>query len=328
MQLMIAPILRIVPLAVMVLSAISSHAEATFAKNPYHAWNQAVTLSNGTIEVVVVPEVGRIMQMRFAGEADGPFWENRKLDGTDPDSHSSEWINFGGDKTWPAPQSEWERITGRGWPPPAGFDSQAIEAQMEEGVLVLLSKADPHYGIEIERRIRLADQAAEMTVRTTYRKKFGTAVPVSIWVITQLKDPVAVFMPLPAASIFEGGYCRQSSKLPEGLKIEDSVLSCTRSTSASTKIGSDASQLIWAGEKELLEIISAREDEGEFPDQGSSAEIYTNPDPLTYVELELLGPLRKLAIGESMSRTQTYRLHRRAGELKAQIERLRGSRRP
>ena len=47
----------------------------------YHGWTDAVVLGNGTVEAIVVPSVGRLMQFRFTGAADGPFWENPKLAG-------------------------------------------------------------------------------------------------------------------------------------------------------------------------------------------------------------------------------------------------------
>src|SRR5262245_24518410 len=98
---------------------------------PYRNWNKALTISNGKVEAVVVPEVGRIMQFQFQGDDDGPFWENRVMDGKLPDSASKEWGNFGGDKTWPSPQGDWEKITGRGWPPPTGFDSMPEKTRID-----------------------------------------------------------------------------------------------------------------------------------------------------------------------------------------------------
>ena len=49
----------------------------------------------------------------------------------------------------------------------------------------------------------------------------------------------------------------------------------------------------------------------EHPDRGSSTEIYTNPDPLRYIELETLGPLQFLKPGEGISHVNTYTLLRR-----------------
>src|SRR5436853_5292704 len=92
----------------------------------YHQWPDSLILSNGRVEAVIVPAIGRVMQFRFAGEEDGPFWENRALDGIKPEPESKEWGNFGGDKTWPAPQSDWPKLTSRAWPPPVAFDSMPV----------------------------------------------------------------------------------------------------------------------------------------------------------------------------------------------------------
>src|SRR5467141_1441152 len=79
----------------------------------YHGWADSILVSNGRVEAVIVPAIGRVMQFRFAGEEDGPFWENRAMEGKAPDSESKEWSNFGGDKTWPAPQSDWPKMMPR-----------------------------------------------------------------------------------------------------------------------------------------------------------------------------------------------------------------------
>jgi hypothetical protein len=304
---------RTVPFLAVVLAVElvfgTSHAETRITNAAYHGWDEALTMSNGKIDVIIVPAIGRIM--RFTGEQDGPFWENRALDGKMPDSQSAEWINFGGDKSWPAPQSEWAKITGRGWPPPKAFDSMPVEAKTEGEQVVLRSRIDPDYGIQVERKIRLSRDREEMEIETVYHKKQGNPVRVSVWIITQLKDPVKVYMPVPVKSVFPDGYNKQSEALPEALQITEGVITCRRSKSLNTKIGSDSDRIIWADAKHVVEVYSPRDDSGEYPDNGSSAEIYTNSDPLTYVELELLGTLKTLKPGETLSQTQRYRFYRR-----------------
>jgi hypothetical protein len=98
---------------------------------------------------------------------------------------------------------------------------------------------------------------------------------------------------------------------------------CRRSPTDNAKIGSDAGRILWADKTHVVEVNSEREKNAEFPDNGSSAEIYTNQDPNAYVELELLGPLQTLRPGESTSRRQGYRLHRRNAEpVEAQLRGL------
>ena len=64
------------------------------------------------------------------------------------------------------------------------------------------------------------------------------------------------------------------------------------------------------GKKFALRIDSARIDGRDYPDNGSSAEVYTNPNPLTYVELERLGPLAVMKVGDKRSATNKYTLLR------------------
>jgi hypothetical protein len=40
-------------------------------------------------------------------------------------------------------------------------------------------------------------------------------------------------------------------------------------------------------------------------------EMYTNPDPLKYIELESLGPLKQLKVKDRLRESVTYRLSRR-----------------
>ena len=102
-------------------------AKITVSKANYQGWQDSYILSNGQVEAVVVPKVGRIMQFGFKN-GENTFWENTQVYGKAPNIKSEEWGYFGagGDKTWPAPQSEWEKITGRGWPPPDTFDSISV----------------------------------------------------------------------------------------------------------------------------------------------------------------------------------------------------------
>ena len=277
----------------------------------YHGWTNALLIANGRVEAVVVPEVGRVMQFRFAGEEDGPFWNNRALDGKAPDPGSAEWGNFGGDKTWPSPQSDWPKNTGRAWPPPRAFDSMPVEARIDGNTVVLTSAVDPHYGIQTTRRIELEAKQAALRITTTYEKKTGDPIKAGVWIITQLNSPDRVLIPVPNPSRNARGYVEQSKDLPSDLRVEAGWLSLTRDSKKATKIGTDARTLIWVGARQSLRIDITREKNGEYPDNGSSAEVYTNPDPLTYVELEMLGPLATMKVGTRLEQVNRYTLFQR-----------------
>jgi hypothetical protein len=277
----------------------------------YHGWPDAILLSNGLVEAVIVPTIGRVMQFRFAGSQDGPFWENPGLWGRRPNPGSEDWSNFGGDKAWPAPQAAWRRLALRDWPPPRSFDGAPMKAAIDGLTVTLISPEGPGFGMRVRRRIELAPDRPVMLITTSFDKITGSPLEAGVWVITQLKDPVAVYALLPDSAAPDAGYVRQSADLPTKLKRDNELLSLTRDPLKNHKIGTLAGTLVWIGPSEMVRIDSALVPGGKYPDDGSSAEVYTNADPLPYVELELLGPLTRLAAGERMERLSSYILVRR-----------------
>lgn len=290
----------------------------------YKGWKDSLLLSNGLVEAIVVPAIGRVMQLRFVGEKDGPIWENPALSAGNTARDPDEWANYGGDKTWPSPQSGWERAAGRGWPPPQSFDGLPAEATVEgNSAVTLVSPVEPGFGIRARRRIELATDRPVLTITTTYDKISGPPAEVAVWVITQLKDPAMVCAPLAEASGNGQGFVPQSDELPAGLHVADQLLSLTRDPRQNHKLGMRAATLVWVGTTELLRIDSSLVAGAKYPDDGCSAEVYTNADPLRYVELELLGPLTRLAVGQNIERVSTYTLGRRTNpDPRADVKRL------
>ena len=282
-------------------------------KTNHRGWEGSYKIGNGVVQAVVVPAIGRVMQFNFKGETMNPFWENPMLGGAKVQPQSSDWINFGGDKTWPSPQDDWGKVTPRGWPPPQAFDSMSVSATTNAHSIILDSPIDPHFGIKTHREITLRPGQAVMDIVTTYEKVSGPALKAGVWIITQLAEPELVCIPLPATSQLTNGYFLMGADAPEGLKVKDGLLTHTRGTKKATKIGTEASTLIWVGPGHIVRIDSPRIPSASYPDSGTSAQVYTNPDPLPYVELEMLAPLNDLKIGSKISQTNTYTLYHRTG---------------
>jgi hypothetical protein len=276
----------------------------------WNGWPEAFQLNNGIVSAVIVPSIGRVMSFGFPGE-ESPFWDQPALYGKSPQPDSGEWLNFGGDKSWPAPQGDWAKNGGRSWPPPATYDSKAVRARIVGGDLLIESDVDPRLGIRFERRISLLPGSPSMRIETTYYKVSGDPVDISIWVVTQLDHPDAMFIPLPAPGLFGEGYNLQGNPLFEHLTVQGGFLKMTRNPHSNHKIGSDASRLVWVGPDSVLRIDTSRIAGMPYPDNGSSVEIYTNGDPLAYVELETLGPVQRLSIGQLLAATNVYTLSRR-----------------
>jgi hypothetical protein len=287
--------------------------EITVTKTNHQGWEDSYILSNSQAEAIIVPEIGRVMQFRFKN-GENTFWENSEIYGKTPNPKSEDWDNFGGDKSWPAPQSEWENITKISWPPPTAFDSVPVKAKLENNEITLISQIDPYYGIRYYRKITLEPNKPIMKITTTFEKVKGDSQQVSVWTITQLNEPVSVYAAIPQNSIFPQGYNKQSDDLPANLKVDNGILSLNRDREKAHKIGSDASTLLWVGETVAVRMDSPRIDEVIYPDNNSSAEIYTNYDPKAYVELEFLSPLKALEVGETMDLTVTYTLIKTTSE--------------
>jgi len=288
----------------------------TITRTNYHGWPNSLLMRSAGAEVVIVPAIGRIMQFQFTGEP-GPFWENHALDGQVHLSRATNWINFGGDKTWPAPEAEWPKPFG-GWLPPAAFDSMPVEAKIERDQVVLISPVDLQYGIRIVRRVFLGPHVDQMSISTRYEKVSGEPKKVGVWTITQLHEPAVLFAPVPSPSIFAAGFHPFGKEPPPSLKLLDTadprlrLVSLSRDPKSAHKIGLESGSLLWVGDKQMLKIDLPRLRRAEYPDGGSSAEIYTNPDPLQYIELEMLSPLATMKRGEVIEWSNVYTLLRRS----------------
>ena len=273
-----------------------------------------MALRNGHTEVVVVPAIGRVMSLGFAGDggASDPFWRHGQLGpGLAPDENG--WINYGGDKAWPAPQSDWERVFGKGWPPPVTFDAAAHTANQNGTAIELVSPVDPACGLRIRRSLTLQDELA--LIHTVYEKVEGPPVRVAVWTITQLVSPERMFALLPAQSAFPGGHRSTLPAAPKDLTVEGRLLGLARHPTEKTMIVNDADALLWVGPGRdlLIENVGTQPADKAAPRPGGAhAQIYTSPDGAEpYVELELMGPLVELAPGQSSEMDVRYRLIRR-----------------
>ncbi|MGD0411122.1 MAG: hypothetical protein ABSC18_05415 [Verrucomicrobiota bacterium] len=294
------------------------HRPNTAVVTNYHGWTQAILISNGRVEALVVPEAGRVMQFRFAGSANGPFWENTKLYGTT--SSPTNWNTpgaIGGDKSWPAPQSDWPRHSP--WSPPFGFDGNPCACGITNGAVTLTGVVDADYQIRVARTVELDPEQAAMRIKTVFQRVNSTSwtnKPVSVWVITQVQDAVGFYVPVPAQSIFPGAnYFQLGRGLPARFQNTNGLISFTRDLAAERHLGFDANSLAWVGTNWAMRIDAPRVaglSQTNYPNGGCNTVIYTNPGTdAPYVELECFGPLRILPAGQTMEFVTTYTLFHR-----------------
>jgi hypothetical protein len=273
----------------------------------YHGWKDCWRLSNGTVDLVYVPAIGRIMRYGFVGKAN-VLWENPKMLGLRP-MEAKDWQNFGGDKLWPGPQTVW------GWSPDPELDPGVHEVSGIRDGLLVKGKPSGKSGIRFEREITLAQRGTE--VRIVNRMINSSAKPVkwAVWDIAQVEDPELATIPRSPAEIHPKGYYPfpDNPPLEERLTVGENEVSIRRDHAKSAKIGSyskrSTASATKSGQRFTITVDDAAEPSERYPHGGGRQEIYTNPDPDSYVELELLGPVRELKTGEKAELKLRWRLH-------------------
>jgi len=192
-------------------------------RRTYKGWN-SMCLTNGFVELHIVPQIGgRIIQYKL-GEKEF-FWVNPQLAGKLPPTTgldpNGQWLNYGGDKLWPAPQG-WDSDQQWPGPPDAVLDGQPYAMEHlppdNNGALGvrLTSKDDPRSGIRFSRAIRLHPDGTRVTIEATMTNVDNKPRRWGIWAHTQLDGAKAdgsghnhlmnAFCPINPKSRFPEGY--------------------------------------------------------------------------------------------------------------------------
>lgn len=312
--------------ALLFLAAVP-HAEAAgipvqpLAPITLHGHTNALLLQNRLIEVVLYPSLGRVGAINFRGQPNVLRFDERLAetmaapDATRPDG----WLNYGGDWIWPVAQAHWAEHFGAAWPPPGFMDGQpwsghawVNDDQSQTAVLELHIGAPLH--ISIQRKFTLPPDSATVTVLQRITRTDTSAVPVTLWNISQIAGAERVALAVETNSAFAGGFrvLDFAPPAPEWLHREEpSVLVVDTRLAPEIKIGSDSPRG-WMGAQRgdvlLMERASGRPDATTFPDGGCRTELYSNSG-LGYTEIETLSEERVLQPGETLENTLTMALH-------------------
>lgn len=289
-------------------AAQGADAAVTIKTVSYKGWDDATLLTNKIVELIFVPQIGRIMRYGYVGGIN-LLWNNAALAGktTDIAAPNADWQNYGGDKLWPAPQAVW------GWPPDPVMDSGTQTVKTLAGnKLQTQGQRSPKHNLRFRREIALDATGTGVTFVNTVFNTGEKEAEWSVWEVAQVDSPDIVILPLHKGGKFPTGYYTFKDSAPaEGrLKIMGNEIRLERDAKNACKIGSD-SPLGWlAAEKSGIrfEVSHKAEPKANYPDDGCHLEVYTNPDPAAYIEMELLSPLVTLSPGEKYSHTTRWKL--------------------
>ena len=295
---------------------------------------RAMSLDNGLIRAAVVPDVGgRILQFWLG---DHPYlYVSRELAGhlfsADQnwgDGTLASWKNYGGNKTWPAPQG-WDGPHQWAGPPDPVLDTGRFQV-LESGRMraVVQSPPDPRTGLQITRDLSLEPGAARARLRRSMRNVSQRRVRWSLWDVTQLECAAPngsiragcwMTIPLNSTSRYPDGYAvlYGASDNPQW-RTEHRGLFGIEYAGALGKVGLD-SQAGWVafcdtGDEWMFAHRFSVEPEAQYPDDGATVEVWTQGPGIAagvdfgqarlggqFMEMEVLGPLVDLAPGDASS---------------------------
>ncbi|HEX9998148.1 MAG TPA: hypothetical protein VGB45_13495 [Abditibacterium sp.] len=280
------------------------------SKTTYFA-RPAYKLTDGKTEAIIVPQIGRIM--RF-GKVGGPnlLWNSPTPQGID-----WKWKNYGGDKNWLAPQSNWKALHGHNWPPDPDLDGKPHQAEVISGGKLKMTSGLSATGICMV-RIMSFDTKGEFVIEQTALKQRGLTVRAAIWNISQVVPGEAFFLPLNSNSSYENGVfaLEKWSETQKIEKVNPRIVRIVPSIAGGNgKIGVDSPVSSLVSVRDGVAFLQkAPKPAGQYPDGANGAgfpvELYIFGGAKTYyAEMELLGPLRDFALGSKSTHTMRWSLH-------------------
>jgi hypothetical protein len=169
-------------LALSIYLALGSQLQASvrIEKIDYKGWQDARKISNSEIELIIVPQIGRIMSFSRVGK-ENILWENPKEFGKVYPPTRRQWINYGGYKLWLAPQSE------LGWPPDPYIDRGRYAFDIsDDGTILLRGQLHPSKKIRLCIEIKLAANRSELVLTHRLENHSEQTMAVSFWGVSQV----------------------------------------------------------------------------------------------------------------------------------------------
>jgi hypothetical protein len=310
----------------MTITSSPANAEVKINKVEYKGWKDAYRLSNGTVELVYVPSVARIMRYGYVG---GPnvLWENQPLAGTvSHDRNPGTWRNVGGDKVWPWPQEDWGKLMPQAWPPPPAADSlpQEVIVTAKNSLQVTSQRVLP-WGVRIMREIRMDPTGTAVHVTNRLERDVdGESTPVAPWTVTQVPAVTWVISrSLPVSTLPDGyKYYGEDAKFKSINKTAEGALVVERNGAKATKIGMDA-DIVGSLEGDTLftvrfAVMVPADNAGLTYAAADRAQFYSQPDDdnaakmgtLPYIEMEMTAPLKTLKKGETNTLSLVWELRK------------------
>ena len=276
----------------------------------HNKWTKAFKISNDTVQLVVLTQVGpRILFFGFLGE-ENEFHEIPEHSGKGGDQT---FRVYGGHRLWVSPE-----IPRTYYP-----DNVPVAVQRQNDTFVFTAPPEstpPGTNLQKEIEIQLAETGARVTVTHRIRNLGEEATELSLWALSVMAGGGTAILPLPPRAPMS-----PSRLLPEGVlalwsytdladprwKIGTKYIQLQQSSTCKGKFTEQMGGIFnpsgWGAyfRRGHLFVKKATVQDAKYPDFGCNFEIYTDAHSL---ELETLGPLQYLKPGDTTEHTEEWRL--------------------
>jgi hypothetical protein len=215
---------------------------------------------------------------------------------------------WGGHRLWHAPETAARTYI----PDDGGLTVEPLPGA-PANLGVVLSYQEPHSGIHKEMRLRLAPDAARVEVVHRLTNVGLWPVELAPWAVTQMKTGGTAILPTPATADAEGllpnrlvalwPYSRWND--PRLSLGEEAITVTVRPIAQPFKIGymNHAGWLEYHSDGVVFRKRWTPQPDRPHVDFGCNAEVYTNDK---HIELETLGPLVRLRVGEMVEHVEVW----------------------
>lgn len=268
-------------------------------KITFQGWKNCIELTHGDFRLVVTTEVGPRIVGAFLGKGENLLYLDKKLLGT---SNQKVWTNYGGHRIWHAPED-----SVRSYCPDS---RKVVMAELRDGGVAFMAPREELTGIV--KTINIYPEGDNsFRIEHQIRNEGLWDIEAAAWGITQLMPGGTAILPMnhgaeglvPNRSVNFWPYAKPSD--PRFVYGNEFVLVKQTAKGAPTKIGLNSSEGWCAYVNKSTVFIKQYQyfDENEYPDLGSSIEVYTEGG---YLELETLGPLAILEPGDEVTHCEYW----------------------
>jgi len=314
-----------------VITSTGSAEEVSIEKVNYKGWSNAYKMTNGTVELIAVADVGpRILHFGMVGKENILYVDPNTAGATGGD----EWKGYGGHRLWIAPEHEVLTYYPDNFPVKSDVDGntltltalpeihdedlrqevtsfEELNSRMDDegfksklGIqkkMIITMQENGRVKVEHEMRMHSKTQEAAPWALTVMNQNGLTVIP---------NAPYAPHGPghfLPVRNLVLWSYTKLNDPR---LTFMDEYTTIRQNPNADSpfKIGFSETQT-WAGyalgDQFFVKHLDQKED-AIYPDMNSSVEIFTNA---SIMEIESLGVLVDLGPGDTMRHLEEWEIH-------------------